>query len=283
MNGPNRKQLFIDRILVAVDSSTEQLRTLEAAADLAALLQADLFALFVEDPRLLQLEELPSTRRINLPQGFGSEIEKGSMERELRALARRSEQIIARASEQRRVNWSFRVVRGSLVEQLRDVLMEGDLVVAESAGRSIRFGMRMKPPTRQAAQDIEGPVLFLQHGPRPTRSVVAVYDGGYESEAVLEAAVRLIGGPVTLLTVLLPAESREEADELQDEADAFLSQEGIPAHFRRIAPDSVEWVVNALDALHGDILVQGASSRSLQDGGIDALLESVDCPVLLIR
>ena len=277
------KPLFINRILVAIDTSTEQLRTLEAAADLAALMQAELHGLFVEHPALRQLEQLSSSRKIDLPQGFGAQIEKGSIQREVEAQTRRFEEILARASEQRHLEWSFRIVRGMLEEQLREAVGEGDLVVAESAGRTIRSGMRMRPTTRRMAELVEHPVLFLQHGPRPTQSIVAVYDGGPESEAVLDAALTFVGGPVSLLTVLLPAESREESDALKEDVDARLSQENTPVHYRRISPDSIEWVVNALNEVHGDILIQGESNASLKDEGLEELLERVHCPVLIVR
>lgn len=275
--------LFINRVLVAIDTSTEQLRTLEAAADLAVLMQAELHALFVEHPALRKLENLSSSRKIDLPQGFGAQIEQGSIGRELDALTRRSEDILARASEQRHLEWSFQVVRGKLNTELSTAVGEGDLVVAESTGRSIRSGMRMKPETREVADHVDRPVLFLQHGPRPTQSIVAVYDGGPESEAVLDAATAMVGGPVSLLTVLLPAEDREAGDELQEEVEARLSQEGIPAHYRRVSPDSLEWVVDTVRKVHGDILIQGASTESLQEDGLETLLDNVQCPVLLIR
>ncbi|MFB6350772.1 MAG: hypothetical protein ABEN55_03160, partial [Bradymonadaceae bacterium] len=234
-------------------------------------------------PALRQLENLSSSRKIDLPQGFGAQIEKGSMKREIQALTRRSEEILARAGEQRHLEWSFQVVRGTMAAELSSAVGEGDLVVAGSTGRTIRSGMRMKPETRQAADHCDRPVLFLQHGPRPTQSIVAVYDGGPESEAVLDAAMTMVGGPVSLLTVLLPAEDREAGDTLQEEVDERLSQEGIPAHYRRIAPGSLEWVVDTVDKVHGDILIQGSETESLQQDGLEKLLDSVQCPVLLIR
>jgi len=283
MDTGSGQRLFIQRVLVAVDTSTEQLRTLEAAADLAALLQAELHGLFIENPDLYRVEQLSSSRKIDLPQGFGTDIEKGSIERQVQALTSRSEEMLARASQQRRIEWSFQVVQGAFGDELETEVGEGDLVVAESTGRDIRSGMRMKPSPRHAADAVEQPVLFLQHGPRPTQSIVAVYDGGPESEAVLDAAASLFGGPVSLLTVLLPAESREESEKLKEEAEEQLSRDGVPAHFRRVSPDSLEWVVNAVDDVHADILIQGASTESVQREGFDSLLDRVRCPVLLMR
>jgi len=277
------QRLGIRRVLVAVDTSTENYRMLEAAADLAALMQAELFGLFVEDPLLLKLEDHPTTRKIDLPGGLGGEIEKGSMQRELRALSRRAQDLIARASEQRHVEWSFETVRGAVEAELESETVEGDLVVAGSAGRTIQRGMRMEPTTKSAVETLDRPVLYLQHGPRPTRSIVAVYDGTPEREAVLDAAIRMFGGPVSLLTVLLVAEDREEAETLREEAEGQLTQAGIPAHYRRVSTDSNEWIADAVDSVHGDFLIQSAHCPCLEDETVDELLDSVDCPVLLMR
>lgn len=187
------------------------------------------------------------------------------------------------ASEQRHVEWSFEVVRGRIKSQLQAEALEGDLVVAASAGRTIQRGMRMEPSTKKAVEELERPVLYLQHGPKPTRSVVAVYDGTPEREAVLDAATRMFGGPVSLMTILLAAENREEADELREEAEAQLNQSGVPAHYRRITPDSIEWIVDALDDVHGDFLIQSANSPTLEDDSVEDLLDEVNCPVLLMR
>lgn len=274
----------IDRIVVAVDTSTENVRSLEAAADFAALLQAELFALFVDNPELERLEKLSSSRKINLPQGFGTSIDPGSIQRELQAHASRARQLLARASDQRRLEWSFERVRGSIREHLDDYSGQGDLVVAESAGRALGPGLRMEPSTRSAVESIERPILYLQRGPVPTRSVVAVYDDSPEAEAVLDAALHLVGGPVSLLTVLLPAEDRERADELQDRAEETLTAAGVPAHFRRINPHEVEWVVDAIEDLHGDLLIQSAHAPFLKDReSTEHLLDELDCPVLMLQ
>jgi nucleotide-binding universal stress UspA family protein len=273
----------IHRILVAVNTSTENRETLEAAADMAALLQAELHGLFIEDPQLFQLEELSSSRKIDLPQGFTSTIERGSMERELKALANRTREIIAHASEQRRVEWSFQIVRGSVQTELTSAAGPGDLVVAESSGRTIRTGLRMRSTTTRACKQVERPVLFLQRGPRPAGSIVAVYDASAEADAVLDAALRLYGGPGALLTILLPADDREGADQLRHRASQRLDELGIEPHFRRVSLDSAKWIVKAVEDVHGDILIQSAHSPPLNNGDAETLLDELSCPILLLR
>ena len=57
----------IQRILVALDASTDSLAALDAAAKLAQCLQAELVGLFVEDVNLLYMAGLPFTRELRFP------------------------------------------------------------------------------------------------------------------------------------------------------------------------------------------------------------------------
>ena len=56
---PARKQLKINRVLIALDTSTRDNHTLDTAARLAALRNVELITLFIEDLDLLYLAELP--------------------------------------------------------------------------------------------------------------------------------------------------------------------------------------------------------------------------------
>ena len=55
----------VERILVAIDASPGSLAAAETAARLAALLNAELEGLFVEDDRLLRLPAAPLARQVD--------------------------------------------------------------------------------------------------------------------------------------------------------------------------------------------------------------------------
>lgn len=283
MQSNDPQDIGVHRILVAIDSSTESAHALEAAAQLAAHMQAEIEGMFVEDPNLLRLEELSSSRGIQLPQGFGGAIESGSMRRQLQAHARRARQMLERASEQLQITWNFRVERGSMRSKLKEASSEFDLVVVESQGRSVRSAMRLEASTREAAQELDRPVLFLQKGARAIRSVVAVFDDTPESLGALDVATNLLATPISMLTVLVPARSREEADALREKAEEHLSHAGVTPHFRRISPDQVEWIGRSIREIHGDILIQAANSKVFEHNSTKDLLDEVDCPVLLVQ
>jgi len=66
MNSPKREEPAIRRILVAMDTLSDNQAVLESAAELAAQLEAELTGLFVEDTDLLQAAELPVSLEVML-------------------------------------------------------------------------------------------------------------------------------------------------------------------------------------------------------------------------
>ncbi|MFB6263520.1 MAG: universal stress protein [Bradymonadaceae bacterium] len=283
MFGDDIQNLAVRRILVALDTMTESFRTLEAAADLAAILGTELVGLYIEDPALLKLEELQPSRKIELPQGLSGGIEKGSLQRELRASARHAQDVLARAAEHRRVEWNFEVVRGSVDSELATAAVEGDLLVVESRSGALESEIRRAPTAEAAVHEMPQSVLYLQHREGPTQSIVAVYDDTPQADAALNAALQLHGGPLSLLTVLLPTSSREVGAEWQQRAEQQMTHLGAPAHFRRVAPDDLEWLSRAVGNIHGDILIQSAESPFLREHSPGEVLDELDCPVLLVR
>ncbi len=71
----------IRRILVALDASGASLAALDAAARLAATLEAELLGLFVEDEDLLRLAGLPCAREVGFTFTQARRMESADMER----------------------------------------------------------------------------------------------------------------------------------------------------------------------------------------------------------
>jgi nucleotide-binding universal stress UspA family protein len=119
----------IRRIIVGLDPRSPGRPALEAAAQLAARLRAELVGLFVEDIDLLHLAGLPFAREIGFPSATLRALDITSMERSLRALAGEVERTLAAIAGRAPLTWSFRVARGTLMSELRAAAAEGDIVV----------------------------------------------------------------------------------------------------------------------------------------------------------
>jgi hypothetical protein len=86
---------------------------LEALAQLAEELQAELLALFVENADLLHLAALPFAREVGFPSAIRRSLDSAAMERSLQALAAELRRACDAALGASSVKWSFRVARGS--------------------------------------------------------------------------------------------------------------------------------------------------------------------------
>ena len=118
----------IRRILVALDNSRHSLAALEAAAELAARLQAELSGLFVEDINLIRLAGLPFAQEIHYPSASLRQLSRQKLDQELKARATQARQALAAAATQANVDWSFRVVRGLVAAELLAAASDVDLL-----------------------------------------------------------------------------------------------------------------------------------------------------------
>jgi nucleotide-binding universal stress UspA family protein len=126
----------IQRILVAVDASEDSEAALEAAAGLAALVGAELFALYVEDENLLRLSKLRSARQVDPVSGADRTLEPGEVQSQVRAEAERLRAVVERLAGSLRIEWTFRTSRGRVIHELLAASAGADVVTVGLTGRS---------------------------------------------------------------------------------------------------------------------------------------------------
>ena len=276
-------RLAIRRILVALDASTHSLAALEAAAVLAASLEAELQGLFVEDINLLRLAGLPFAREVHYPAAGDRPLERARMERQLRALAEQARQALVAVAGRRRVQWSFRVVRGQVSTEIMTAAQETDLLALGKASRSLTRRVPLGSTARAAAMGAPGAVLLLQHGGGVRQPVQVIYDGSPGAQRALAAAVHLAPAAKAPLTVLLPADDPDTARRLEGEAAEQLRGVGVQAHYRRIAPAGAISLTQVGRREGGGLLVLAAASPFLQGDALSMLLEAIHVSVLVVR
>ena len=126
----------IRRILFALDHCAHEHGCVDYVADLAARLQAELHGVFIEDTDLLRSAGHPFVLQINLLTGVMEKLDSESTQEGLRSRARISEASLRTAATQRRVPWSFRVIRGRPSREVAAAAADVDLLVIQSGGSS---------------------------------------------------------------------------------------------------------------------------------------------------
>lgn len=282
-------ELVIRRILVALDASRPSLAALEAAAELAACLKAELAGLFVEDINLLRLAGLPFAREIRYPSAVIQEMESPRLERELKVQAAQVRQTLMAAAEQAQVTWSFRVVRGQVTAEVLAAALEADLLSLGIASWPATRRGQLGSTARIVAVEAPRAVLLLQQGDKIRRPVLITYDGSPAASQALALAAHLgsIPEPATrrLLTVLILSgeEVGSTAQRLEREASTWLQERGLQAGFRRLAQADVAHLAQAVQAEQGGLLILAGKKLLIHAEAIQRLLDKIDCPILLIR
>ncbi len=276
-----RGALAIQRILVALDASGHSMTALEAAAELAASLEAELQGLFVEDINLLRVAGSPVARELQYPFVAAVQLSRARMERALRAQATQARQALAAICESRQIKWSFRVVRGEVTSEVLAAALEADLLSLGRASRPLLRRVRLGSTARAAAVQAPHSVLLLQRdvGIRPP--VVAAYDGSPSARQALIMATRLARAKSGYLSVLIVANAPEEAQRLQAEAADALRRQGLMIRYRRLIATGAATLIREIRSEGSGVLV--LSHTILPPDALQKLLDEVDCPVLLMR
>lgn len=271
----------IRHILVALDASHHSLAALEAAAELAASLEAELQGLFVEDANLLRLAGLPVAREVRFPSGRPAQLDQARMERALRAQAAQARQALATVSERRHIKWSFRVVRGEVVSEVLAAALEADLLTLGKASRPLIRRVHLGSTAQAAAAEAPCCVLMLQRGEGIGPPVMVTYDGTPAARQALRLAARLAQKEASRLTVLVLATAPEAAQRLQTETTELLRGARFTVRYRQLKSASTAALTHEVRAERSGVLV--LSGTMLPQGALQALLDEVGCPVLLVR
>jgi nucleotide-binding universal stress UspA family protein len=276
------RPLAIHRILVALDESAHSAAALEAAADLAHRLQAELQALFVEDANLLRLASLPFAREVIGASAAARPLDAAAMERALRAQAARVQANLAAAAQRFRVRYTFSVVRGAVVSELLAHSLEVDLLVVGAGGGTGLSARRLGSVARGVGVGASCTVLMMHQGSAVGRPVVVLFDGTEAGARALMLGARLAEADSHNLVVALPG-SEQTAAKLERQATELLQAAHSAARFRRLSGGSAEELAALVTREGGRVLLLEAAGAFAEAGDRGSLAEAVECPVVLVR
>lgn len=275
------------RIVVAVDRSEQARAAVEAAADLARRLRAELIALFVEDVDLVRSAQLPFVREIGVNAEV-RELDLPGIERRFRSESREAREACERAAGRCRVALRFDVVRGSVVREIVAAAEGAEMVVVGRTGVTLLPGVagpRRRAPSRlgRTAQ------ALLASGARTVavigtfeeigRPVAVVLDGGEGSRGALDLALRLAGEDHFNLAVLVAGDASRR-DDVAAQASAAAAATGIEP--RVVATGGgADAIAARVRDLGCRAVVVDRGCAALGEGGAVALVERLDCPVFV--
>jgi hypothetical protein len=245
----------VRRILLALSGTGDELAWIDAAAELAAALEAELSALFVEDVDLLRACRLPSMWEMGRQSARLRQMQADSTVRLLQAAARRCEQALRRAAEARSLRYSFRVLQGKPLHTLLAQAASLDLVLL--ARQATPSTARLRPLT-------------------------VLYDGSLSAAAALAVGLRLARASGRPCVVLVAASDAQTYRELAQQAGwAVGGCPGVDLQRLRSADPAV--LSDAVNGLRAAALILPADYAEGELARLDALRSSLRCDLLLVN
>jgi len=278
-----RRDLIIQRILVAIDASRHSLAALEAGADLAAHLEAELVGLFVEDTNLLRLAELPFAQEVGTFSANRRWLDPEQVERQLRAQAERTRRALAAQAERTQVHWSFEVTRGIVAAAVLTAAAEADLVILGRASHGAGTAKGLGSTARAVVFGATCTALVISQGRGLRLPVLVLYDGSRLGLKALAVAAGLVRGEDLHLVIFVLARGLKSAQRAKRRAADWLEERDLVAHYRIWIKPGVAALVEMIQRKGCGTLVLPAQSTLLDGEAILTLLDELDLPTLLVR
>jgi K+-sensing histidine kinase KdpD len=275
--------IVIRRIIFALDSATESPDSLEAAAELAERLHAELVGLFVEDANLLRSAALPFVREINLASGQWQAFEPAAIERDMRARADRARRLIEAVARRRHLAFSFQVARGEVGREIAAAAGETDLIVLEGLTEILRGRVQMGSGARAVARQTARTVMVLRRGVLDARNFLVAYEDTPEADRALVIAARLAAANRATLAVLVIAVDSPKAEELRERATKVLERVGIEGTVEILGEPSLIDLCGFARRIQHAVLVVGANGAFAKGAAADKLMDEISCPLVLVR
>jgi len=271
----------IRRILVALDASRHSWAALDAAVNLAVILEAKIEGLFVEDDNLIRLASLPFACETRFPSFTSSRVDRSRMERALKAQAEQARQALSGACEEKHVHWSFQVRRGVVTQEVLAAAREADVIILGKTGRHLVREGRIGSTARAVTAQAPCCVLILQRDLAIASPVTVVYDGSPVAQRALRVASRLAQRTNNYLSFIVVAETKKQEYQLQARTADWLRQQGLLIHYRRMEDRSAQALLQMIYKERSGLLV--VSDTLFSQSALQVVLDKITCPVLLVH
>jgi len=283
MSDIEEEKVTISEVLVALDSSHHSRAALETAALVAKLMKAELRGIFVREIEWMKISQLPSVDEINEVTGEISPIAKDSVLKQIQTLEKEIKEHFELISKRNKIRSSWESVEGVVNEKVLKAAKTADLITIGSKGRSYtkrnKLGKTAKAVIRQAGK----PVLILQEGFKIGGVVIAVYDGSGKSSKSVKLAASLAEKNESQLKILDLTNDDSSSDRVVIDLKRLTDHADIKAEQMVVKYPNIGSLIYLLGNLGCGLVVVPKSRRYIKTQTLELILQSVNCPVLLME
>lgn len=273
---------LIRSIAVAIDCSPHSRASLDAAAEMAARLKAELIGIFVEDINLLRMAGLPFAEEVRLYSTSTGKLDMEELERMLRLQARQAREMLQHTAEARTIRHSFRVLRGMVSEQLMSAAPEADILVLGRSGRSPSCRKGLGSTARTALSEGRMHVLLMRPGVTAAEGPLLVLcDRSAASERAIRAAIG-IAGPNSTLHLLVTDPDPETLEHCRKHTETISGEKAIETEYYHLPFTNSRQLASFIRMVDSGLLVIG-EGMNLPAETVKELIDQIDYPVLIVR
>jgi nucleotide-binding universal stress UspA family protein len=280
-------QRRVRRIVLALDTASADLSAMERAAALAARLQGELMALFVEDIDLVRLAEHRQIFAFSTLLPAGRHLATDNLKEALRLQAARLRRAVEEAAARQQVKCAFQVRQGRLLAEVLSAAHDDDLVVISWAGggRGAPWTSSTPPPpavVAQALAEARARSVLLLHPKTASGPVLVAFDGTEAARQALAVAAQVADLDGAIEVALLTGRV-DEAEQWGADIIAALGGGRLTVTLLHTPKAGLQILTEIAARRFSALLVLGAE-RALAEGETGRrLLQRVSCSVLLVR
>jgi len=272
----------LHRILVALNGSPHSQAALDAAVRLAAVFEAEVKGLFIEDETLLRTAQLPFAEEVRAYTASPKRLSTRRMQRQIRHQAEYAEHTLQYMAEQAEVDYDFDTVQGSVTRELLRAAAGVDLLVmgkTSTASSRRRLGSTSETVLAEAPTS----VLVLREAIPAQQPILTYYDGSKGAAATLRLAVQVARrGGLRPLTVLLPPREEREVNRLRNEVQTQYGAPELPLYLHPLTRAESSRL-SAFARRTGGLVILPAECDPLGNVPLKQFLYEIDRPLLVMR
>uniref|UniRef100_UPI0013E0A2CE universal stress protein n=1 Tax=Pelagibacterium montanilacus TaxID=2185280 RepID=UPI0013E0A2CE len=182
-----------------------------------------------------------------------------------------------------------RLLRGDIVEVLKDIEADADLIVLGKRGEAADFArMHLGSNLERVARVSSKPVMVASRAFKPVNAFMIAYDGGASADKAVDHIAKGKLFPGTPCHLVIAGSDTEQARSRLENANRKLTAAGFETHASLIPGDAEKVIAEYVKANDIGLLVMGAYGHSrirnfIIGSTTTEMIRSVLIPVMLFR
>lgn len=277
-----QQPLFVNRILVPVDSSSHSFAALQAAVTLADHYEAEIKGVFVEDIALLSLADMPFRQEVGEYSAILREISSDDLSRGISVQSKWVVTTFHKLINRSQINGEITILRGKVFEVIVEESKNCDLLIIGKSGKNILGKRRLGSTAKALIRKHQKSLLLVEEGNQIGYPLITLFDPSPLGEICLETARDLLGSGETLVVLLEedePNHYRKNRTALSEWASTNKINISVQNYTRR----DFKQFLGMINGLKNGLLILPDLPQPPNNEIVALCLNKVSLPIFLIK